>query len=343
MISPNGKTLLTLLYLLVLSGALGGFAAFGSKETTVSVELIQHARDGSTMVAIPATRFAMGNEQTHPDLAKLPEKGPLRPYHAVLARAADAWRLQDEAPLHEVSLKRFAIDRFEVTNSQYNEFLDWVEENGDESVRHPEQPAGKSHRPRYWDRYNPLATGEGMSSLAPFDSETFARADMPVVGVDWFDAYAYAKWAGKRLPTEAEWELAASGGDGRLWPWGNSWQWGLCNVGGDKSGSDIQYRGRDRDGYVYPAPVGSFRESDSPFGCSDMAGNVSEWCADWYSKDYYSASPSKSPSGPPRGTFRSIRGGSSQSVPSDTRCAKRASYEPEFRKFTLGFRCAKDL
>ncbi len=307
-------------------------------------ELQTAGRDDAEMVVVPAGSFWMGNETTHPDLAnKAPEGKALRPYHILIARAEKAWKLADEKPLREVRLDSFAIDKYEVTNRQYRAFLDWVEANGDASVRHAEQAEGKSHVPRYWSNYNPLLSEERTKQLAPFSEETFLQDDMPVVGVDWFDAYAYAKWAGKRLPTEAEWEYAARGSDQRLWPWGNEWSWGLCNIGGDKTGTDVRDKARDRDGFVYPAPVGSFPESASPFGCFDTAGNVAEWCADWYSESYYAEGPDRDPAGPKTGKHRSIRGGSSQSVPSGVRCAARAHQEPEFRKFTLGFRCARDL
>ncbi|MDQ8202094.1 formylglycine-generating enzyme family protein [Pelagicoccus sp. SDUM812003] len=295
------------------------------------------------MVVVPASQFLMGNETTHPDLDKMIEGKPLRPYHVLLARAQSAWRLDDEKPIHQVELKAYAIDKYEVTNAQYRKFLDWVTEYGDDTVRHPEQPAGKDHTPRYWKDYNPLLGDAATAALVPFSNQTFLADDMPVVGVDWYDAYAYAKWAGKRLPTEAEWEFAARGTDQRLWPWGNEWKWGLCNIGGDMKGTDYRVQGVDRDGYIYPAPVGSFSGSDSPFGCSDMAGNVAEWCADWYGADYYPQSAARSPSGPQSGKSRVVRGGSSQSIPSETRCADRSCSEPDFRKFTLGFRCVKDL
>lgn len=316
---------------------LGGCSSERSGDLISSDDLVD-------MVVIPKTTFWMGNETSHPDLANEATPGkPLRPYHVLVARAAAGWRLEAERPLREVAVDSFAIDRYEVSNAQYRVFLDWVEENGDASVRHSEQPEGKSHRPRYWTDYNPLNSEEESTGLAPFGSGTFKEAAKPVVGVDWFDAYAYAKWAGKRLPTEAEWELAARGNDQRLWPWGNEWSWGRCNIGGDKTGLDMSDTSMDRDGYVYSAPVGSFVESEAQSGCMDMAGNVSEWCSDWYSEDYYKEGEDDNPKGALSGRYRSVRGGSSQSVPSAVRCSSRSFHEPEFRKFTLGFRCAKDI
>ncbi|HMD60605.1 MAG TPA: SUMF1/EgtB/PvdO family nonheme iron enzyme, partial [Opitutaceae bacterium] len=242
-----------------------------------------------------------------------------------------------------VRLRAFAMDRYTVTNAQYRRFLADVSRNGDAPYAHPDQPRGKDHTPRYWRDFNPLLHDPWYARLAQFDAATFQGADKPVVGVDWFDAYAYAKWAGKRLPTEAEWELAARGTDGRRWPWGNDWKWGLCNIVGEKLGADVRSKGFEKDGYIYPAPVGTYPGGRSPLGCDDMAGNAAEWCADWYSPDEYKTDTADNPPGPATGTERSVRGGSSQNFPSNVRCAVRFHREPDFRSFTLGFRCAKDL
>lgn len=317
-------------------------------EPSGETKTITHPADDSEMVVIPASEFLRGTAESHPDLPDQPKGGPkLRPTDVLLARADPAWRHADERPRHRVKVRAFAIDRFEVSNAQYRRFLDHVTEHGDAACRHPDQPENKDHTPRYWREFNPLLASKKFARLAPFDHETFTAPDKPVVGVDWFDAWAYAKWAGKRLPTEAEWELAARGTDKRRWPWGNDWQWGLCNTGGEKKGADIPDKGTEKDGWIYPAPVTEFAAGDSPFGCRNMAGNVAEWCADWYAPDYYRSMPSAraadNPAGPETGRHRVIRGGSSQRGPNLVRCAARASYEPDFRNFTLGFRCAKDL
>lgn len=299
--------------------------------------------DGARMVVIPALEFRMGTDEAHPDLPTEPlGKQPLRPSDILLARAEPGWRLADEHPQRTLRLPSFAIDEHEVTNAQYRRFLAAVAQGGDAAFCHPDQPAGKDHTPRYWRQYNPLLQHEGYRQLVPFGPDTFTADDKPVVGVDWFDAYAYAKWAGKRLPREAEWELAARGPDGRRWPWGNDWQWGLCNIGGETLGKDISASGVEKDGYIYAAPVGSYPAGNSCFGVADMAGNVAEWCDDWYQAERYQEAGSD-PRGPSTGSARVVRGGSSQRSPSGVRCASRASHEPEFRNFTLGFRCAKDL
>ncbi|MEQ9825340.1 MAG: SUMF1/EgtB/PvdO family nonheme iron enzyme [Puniceicoccaceae bacterium] len=305
---------------------------------------IHHAKDDSVMVMIPKTSFLMGTADSHPDLpSRRPTVGWVKPVDVKIIRAWEQWALEDERPLRTVYLDAFAMDRYEVTNRQYRLFLEDVEKFGDAQWAHPDQPKGKDHTPRYWKSFNPLLANPEYARVAQFDADTFTDDSKPVVGVDWWDAYAYAKWAGKRLPTEAEWELAARGTDGRRWPWGDDWQWGLCNIVGEKSGEDVRTKGFEKDGWIYPAPVGSFPGGRSPWGCEDMAGNASEWVADWYAADAYGTQGNKNPWGPETGSERVIRGGSSQNFPSNTRCAKRDQREPEFKTFILGFRCAKDL
>lgn len=348
------SSLLTLVAVLAVVGATVAIVWMHGNRETVSVPQakpqirqsheIVHEQDGATMVVIPKSEFIMGTEESHSDMPKEPPGAePLKPDDVLLARAYPDWLHADERPRRKVKIQAFAIDKHEVTNAQYREFLEAIADSDDEAYRHPDQPAGKNHTPRYWRRYNPLLASADYRRIVPFDEGTFTADDKPVVGIDWFDAYAYAKWAGKRLPTEAEWELAARGTEGRRWPWGTEWHWGRCNTGGEKKGVDIGSQGRDKDGYIYAAPVGTYPEGNSPFGCCDMAGNVAEWCADWYQADYYKDAPSDNPRGPAKGEHRVVRGGSSQRGPNSVRCAKRASYEPEFRNFTLGFRCAKDL
>lgn len=318
--------------------------ARGGTAPLIQPHEIKHQADNSVMMIVPAMTFTMGTSDAHPDLP--PNRlvpGKVRPPEVKLARAYDAWALEDERPPHQVQLKAFAIDRYEVTNAQYRRFLADVAQHGDAACAHPSQPKGKDHTPRYWRDFNPLLHDPGYARLAQFSAATFTADNNPVVGVDWFDAYAYAKWAGKRLPTEAEWELAARGDDARRWPWGNDWQWGLCNIVGEKLGADVRAKGTEKDGFIYPAPVGSYPAGRSPFGCDDMAGNAAEWCGDWYSAASYKSASTTSPHGPAEGAERVVRGGSSQNFPSYVRCAVRFHREPEYRTFTLGFRCAKDL
>ena len=193
-------------------------------------------------------------------------------------------------------LDGFYIDKYEVTNAQYKQFMD---ETGHKA-------------PMYWD------------------DEGFNQSNQPVVGVIWHDAVAYCKWAGKRLPTEAEWEKAARGVDGRIYPWGNEWDSSKCN----------SYRGDD--GYQYTAPVGRFPAGASPYGVMDMAGNALEWVADWYDSNYYSRSPHQNPKGPDAGIRRVLRGGVWDGNTDFLRCAGRILNAPALTYSGVGFRCSQD-
>jgi formylglycine-generating enzyme required for sulfatase activity len=136
------------------------------------------------------------------------------------------------------------------------------------------------------------------------------------VNVSWDGAAAYAQWAGASLPTEAQWEKAARGTDGRVYPWGNAWDASKAQCSKEKWGDAKT-----------PAAVGSFLTGASPFGCLDMAGNVWEWCADWYDAGYYKTASAKNPTGPATGTSRVLRGGSwSGDTPDDFRAAYRGIY-----------------
>ena len=218
------------------------------------------------------------------------------------------------------SLKSFYIDKYEVTNAQYRAFLLWVTNNTDKTVKHPDQPINKDHTPRFWKNFKPILLDKhGIGKLQDFSSKTFTKDDHPVVGIDWFDAYAYSKWAGKRLPSKLEWETAAMGPEKNIWPWGNKWHFQRCNSGG------YEWKG-ERDGFIYSAPVTSYHIGASYYGCFNMAGNVWEWIDKETAKSATAL----------------IKGGGSDSYPSATRVLNHKEYELGFRHFTLGFRCAKD-
>jgi iron(II)-dependent oxidoreductase len=209
----------------------------------------------------------------------------------------------DHNPAHKVRVDTFYIDKYEVTNAQYHKF---VEETG-------------ARLPEFW----------GMKKYR--SGPEFPKH--PVIGVSWPEAVAYAEWAGKRLPTEAEWEYAARGGlVGKEYPRGNElkpedanrWRWETLSP----SGGGILQVGQ------YP-PNG--------YGLHDMAGNVAEWVADYYADDYYKSSPAKDPRGPAKGKFRVFRGGGWHSGPSCNRVYYRNALPPQWRDFNVGFRCVKDV
>ena len=206
----------------------------------------------------------------------------------------------DEKPPHTVYLDSFYIDRYPVTNAEYKKFVD--------ATHHPP--------PKHW--WN--------GQIPP------GKENHPVVYVSWLDAVAYAQWAGKRLPTEAEWEKAASWDDikkeKRVYPWGNDFDPRKCNS--------------SESGIGDTTPVGKYSpQGDSFYGVADMAGNVWEWCADWYDENYYKNSPKENPKGPASGRYRVRRGGSWLSNSIDVRAANRLINEPDNRNIHLGFRCAQ--
>ncbi len=207
----------------------------------------------------------------------------------------------DEGPPHPVYLKSFYMDLKEVTQADYDKFVHMTKRE-------------KPKVPVFEDKIEKL--------ISP---------DFPVVGITWNDAFAYCRWAGKRLPTEAEWEKAARGEGKRTYPWGNTFEYQFANV----DGSD--------DGFQYLAPVGSFEVGRSPFGLYDATGNVAEWVMDDYSADYYQEAPYRDPVGPTiDDVFKVIRGGSWRESRLGARVTKRFSAKMWRTDSTVGFRCAKD-
>jgi len=166
-----------------------------------------------------------------------------------------------------------------------------------------------------------------MEEDMPKDTPAWGWRDThPMVNVNWMEARAYARWAGAKLPTEAQWEKAARGTDGRTYPWGNAWDADKCN--------------NAVSGLLKPVPVGSFPDGASPYGCLHMAGNVWEWCEDWYAEDYYKNSPTRNPTGPEDGKGRVLRGGAwNVKNPLSLRCAGRTYTHPAKGLNDFGFRC----
>ncbi|MBN1642352.1 MAG: SUMF1/EgtB/PvdO family nonheme iron enzyme [Anaerolineae bacterium] len=266
-------------------------AATGTPTATLTLTpTVETTPSVAGMVLVPSGRFTMGSNEDH------------------VQQAAD-WcgcsraNFEDELYMHEVQVSAFYIDVAPVTNRQYQAFV--------------------------------AATGYRTEAERKSEANTWrtvytaGKDDHPVVWMSWNDAAAYCEWAGKRLPTEAEWEKAARGADARLWPWGNNWDNARLNMaeGGRKT----------------TTPVGSFPTGASPYGAVDMAGNVWEWVADWYSYGYYQTEAGRSadPQGPPSGEDRVLRGGGYNNGVWDVRTANRhkggaSGYAPDH-----GFRCAR--
>ena len=227
-----------------------------------------------------------------------------------------------ERPVHEVALDGFYIAKHEVTNKLWRQFRD--DPGYDDPKYWPGgRPMPKDQMP-YW-------TDERNHGGATAGSDTY-----PVLGVNWDAAVAFTNWVsaktGKRyrLPTEAEWEKAARGTDQRRYPWGNTIDHSYAKY---VEGSD----------FVTAAEVGSFPKGASPYGALDMAGNVMEWCSDWYSRDYYSVSPKKNPKGPESGAYRVLRGGTFFEDAFDLRTHRRSAAWPSFQAYRMvGFRLARD-
>ena len=205
----------------------------------------------------------------------------------------DSDAFSHEKPRRRVYVDAFRIDKYEVTNALYGRFTD---------------ATGRA-APQYWN-----------------DSK-WNESSQPVVGVDWNDANAYCQWAGKRLPTEAQWEKAARGTDGRKYPWGEQWDSSRANSYESILGKTVA--------------VGSYAAGTSPYVTHDMAGNVWEWVADWFDEKYYANAPDRNPKGPSSGQYRVLRGGSWNVYLRDLRTSYRVRSGPTTRSDSIGFRCAQ--
>lgn len=255
----------------------------GIKEKTgIPTDTRKNTKDGAVMILIPGGEFLMGAENNDKEAGS------------------------GEKPARKVTLKDYYIYKYEVTNAQFNKF---VQETG----------------------YK--ADGEWKLLYSNFS------VNHPVSEVSYTDAEAYAKWAGGRLPTEAEWEKAARGTDGRKYPWGNEWNPEFCNNREMKVRRNNVAKLEKFNGIWFGTlPVGSYPDGKSPYGVMDMAGNVSEWCADWFGEDYYRENINDSPKGPPEGEERVLRGGSFYDKPEQMRCSSRDEDDPEKWCNLYGFR-----
>jgi serine/threonine-protein kinase len=271
--------------------------------------------DEMVMVYVPAGAFEMGSTeaQFQETVEQCVDAGNERD-------DCEGW-FGDEKPAHTVSLDGFWIDKYEVTNAQFAAFLN---EEGNQ------EEGGAT-----W-----LALGSDDCLIEKSGGEFQPKsgyADHPVVDVSWYGARAYAEWVGGQLPSEAEWEYAARGSEGQIYPWGNEFDGTRLNFCDVNCAHDWRATGYD-DGYEETAPVGSFPDGASWCGALDMAGNVWEWVADWYDGDYYARSPSENPGGPEYGSLRVVRGGAFYNTEFGVRCAVRLNGHPHARTNSGGFR-----
>ncbi|MDH4064804.1 MAG: formylglycine-generating enzyme family protein [Acidobacteriota bacterium] len=230
------------------------------------------------------------------------------------------WQMRermDDRPVHRVTLAPFSVDVHEVSNADFAAFVS----------------ATAATAPYHW------------AGTAP----SLEQATLPVYNVSWHDAVAYCQWAGKRLPTEAEWEKAARGGmPDRDYPWGNDDQTDAPSATPDADTAASEPAAATRVTHAHsasatgPRPVGSFEPNG--FGLYDMSGNVWEWVSDWYDLFYYAVSPIPNPTGPADGAYKVIRGGSwADTDPRLGAVYFRNFTAPELRSPTVGFRCARSV
>ena len=205
----------------------------------------------------------------------------------------------DEQPVHRVVLDSVYLDTFEVTNGRFAKFVEAIQS---------EPPWG------FADQETPVV-----------------HAEQPVRWVNWLEAMGYCLWAGKRLPTEAEWEKAARGTDGRVYPWGNDPPTAAHAVFGLTEGAETV------------SPIGNRNLGSSPYGVHDLAGNLYEWVTDWYDDAFYTPHSPSNPRGPSAGTAKVQRGGSYINSPYRLRSAFRTKGDPTEHDPHVGFRCAQDV
>lgn len=225
----------------------------------------------------------------------------------------DRLAYRSEIPQRTVYLDPFLIGKYEVTALEYLKFV--------------------------------LATDRLPQLDWRYDGGNFQEtmAHHPIMHVSWYDADAYCKWAGKRLPTEAEWEKAARGVDGRLFPWGNEYA-GPTRANFGRTGLSGPVRDRPERLLLYPPiiSVDRYENAVSPYGLYQTIGNVAEWVSDWYDQDYYKTAPDRNPKGPETGTQKAFRGGGWMDSTTTMRAAMRNGTDPRTKINWMGFRCARD-
>ena len=271
--------------------------------------------DGVDMYLIPKGTFIQGtSDSQQEELEKICQQ--THPYPDQCHNES----FEFEQPTRSIKIDAFYMDITEITNAQYRVCV---------SEGHCQSP----------DYAQCSVFTEGIWETGGFLEEPFFQDDGPVVCVSFENAQNYCNWAGERLPTEAEWERAARGDDSFIYPWGEIFLPHAANW------NDVFGRGElpgSQDGFPMTAPVNSFPEGKSPYEIADLAGNVWEWTADWFSEDAYRDNVRKNPIGPAQGALKIIRGGAWNDTGSYLRSASRFARYPEEGTNDLGFRCVKN-
>jgi len=276
--------------------------------------------DGMVLVYVPAGEFLMGTSDD--EMASI---------LAANSQAAQSW-FAGEQPQHTVYLDAFWIARSEVTNAMFSQFAAQTGYMTDaESAGEAEVYSGGDGR---------ILSGASWQHPGGASTDLTGLESHPVTLVSWNDAAAYCEWAGRRLPSEAEWEKAARGTEGGIYPWGDG------NVAGDllnfaDASAALPWSDNSiDDGYATTAPVGSYPAGASPYGALDMAGNVWEWVSDWYGEAYYEISPYENPGGPASGDQHIFHGGSWLNDVGTLHPADRGTSTSDYLNI-FGFRCAE--